>query len=229
MGRDLIPYVIVYVTMSADGKIASVTGESRISCPHDLKRLHKLRAGCDAVIIGANTLLKDDPLLTVRFVKGRNPIAVVFDGRLRARPTLRLFRERGHEAIIMTCNNVSQEAVERFEEMGVKVVKLSCVNWRFRVREALKKLGGMGIHRVLVEGGGNLVWSFFEEGLVNEFRATISPFIIGGERAVTPVGGRGFRGLNDWVRLRLTHVIRCECGEEVHLIYVVKDLTRDIP
>ncbi|MEM0244488.1 MAG: dihydrofolate reductase family protein, partial [Zestosphaera sp.] len=77
------PYVRVYATMSVDGKIASKTGDSRLSCPYDKLRLHSMRSIVDGVMVGANTVIRDNPQLTVRLVEGRNPVRVVVDGSLK--------------------------------------------------------------------------------------------------------------------------------------------------
>jgi 2,5-diamino-6-(ribosylamino)-4(3H)-pyrimidinone 5'-phosphate reductase len=75
-----VPYVVVYSTITVDDRLASKTGFSQLSCPHDLKRLHQLRASSDAVMVGANTIIADDPSLRLKYVEGRNPDRIVVDG-----------------------------------------------------------------------------------------------------------------------------------------------------
>lgn len=216
------PYVTVFVTMSADGKIASVVRDSRLSCPFDKKRQHALRASHDAVVVGASTVLIDDPLLTVRLVKGPNPKRVIIDGRLRIPLNSRVVTNKDAETIVLTCSsNGGSEKITALLEAGVKVLTFPCVNGIIDLNEALLRLKEEGISSILVEGGGELLWHFFRLSLVDEFRVTISPYIIGGRDAVTPVEGHGFGTLSEWVKLRLIHVIRCECGNEVHLVYRV--------
>lgn len=222
MLRRRRPYVTVFVTMSADGKIASVARDSRLSCPFDKRRQHALRASHDAVIVGASTVLIDDPLLTVRLVKGPNPKRVVIDGRLRIPLNSRVVTNKDAETMILTCLDSSKsEKITAFLRAGVKVLSFPCVNGVIDLEEALLKLREEGISSILVEGGGELLWHFFRLSLVDEFRVTLSPYIVGGRDAVTPVEGYGFRNFSEWVKLELIHMIRCECGNEVHLVYRV--------
>ncbi|MEM3326316.1 MAG: dihydrofolate reductase family protein, partial [Thermoproteus sp.] len=95
------PYVYLAAAITIDGRIASKTGFSRLSCPIDLKRLHALRAKVDAVLVGARTVLVDNPRLTVRYVEGRNPIRVVVDGSLSLPPDLRVF-DKSAPTIVLT-------------------------------------------------------------------------------------------------------------------------------
>ena len=209
--------------MSADGKIASVVRDSRLSCPFDKRRLHALRASHDAVVVGASTVLIDDPLLTVRLVKGPNPKRVIIDGRLRIPLNSRVVTNKDAETIVLTCLDSSKsEKIAALLKAGVKVMTLPCINGVIDLNEALLKLKEEGVSSILVEGGGELIWHFFRHSLVDEFRVTLSPYIIGGRDAITPVEGQGFGTLSEWVKLKLIHVIRCECGNEVHLMYRVR-------
>jgi len=222
VSRRRRPYVTVFVTMSADGKIASVVRDSRLSCPFDKRRQHALRASHDAVVVGASTVLIDNPLLTVRLVKAPNPKRVIIDGKLRIPLNAHVVTNKDAETIILTCSdNERFEKITALREASVKVLTFPCVNGIIDLSEALLKLKDEGISSILVEGGGELLWHFFKLSLVDEFRVTLSPYIIGGRDAVTPVGGQGFGTFSEWVKLRLVHVIRCECGNEVHLVYRV--------
>ena len=215
------PYVVIYVTSSVDGKIASVTGDSRLSCMYDLKRLHTLRALCDAVMVGANTVIKDDPLLTVRYVEGSNPLRVIIDGVLRVPSTSRVITDRSAKTLVITSTTAQAEKVDELIRSGIDVVRLpSTKNGRVSLTDVMDVLWKRGVRRLLVEGGGNLIWGLVSKGLVDEFRITISPYIIGGSQAVTPVEGEGFTSRNTWFRLKLANYMVCECGNEVHIIYV---------
>ncbi len=219
------PYVLVYVTSSVDGKIASRTGDSRLSCPYDLRRLHRLRASLDAVMVGAGTVIVDDPRLTVRYVHGRNPVRVVVDGRLRIPLTARLLNDGEARTIVLTSKAGDDAKAKELRRRGVEVV-VAGEDPRLSGYEILSALAELGIRSVLVEGGGNLIWSLVSEGLVDEFRVTISPFIIGGREARTAVEGAGFSEKGEWLRLTLVNYFLCECGEEIHLIYRPRQTTR---
>ncbi len=175
-------------------------------------------------MVGANTVLRDNPRLTVRYVKGKNPVRVVVDGFLRVTPDLRVFRVAEAPTVLVTSDAHSSEDVREFEDKGVNVIKLPDQGgYRIKLSDVLAALLDLGIKSVLVEGGGSLIWGLFSEGLVDEYRVTISPYIIGGRDAVTPVEGEGFGSLSEWVRLELINKILCGCGNEIHLIYRVKN------
>ncbi len=214
--------MIVFVTSSVDGKIASRTGDSRLSCPHDLKRLHQLRAEVDAVAVGANTAIVDNPQLTVRYVKGRNPLRVLIDGELKVPTDLRIFTKSPERTVVFTSKKVSEEKVRRIRNTGVKVVQLEPkYGFILSTREVAEYLfREFQIKSLLVEGGGELLWHFISEGVVDEFRVTLSPYIIGGREAVGTVMGEGFTDKSTWFKLRLLNIEVCGCGNEVHLIYV---------
>ncbi len=220
----LRPYVTVFVTMSADGKIASRSRESRLSCPDDKRRLHRLRAMHDAVMVGANTVIIDDPRLTVRYIDGANPLRVVVDGALRSPSNARVFDIGEAPTTVFTSVNAPAERMESLRLRGVKVISLEPVEGKYGLKmgDVLNYLYMDGIRTLLVEGGGNLIWRLFKERLVDEYRVTISPYILGGHEAVTPVEGEGFGPLSDWVRLELISQTLCGCGQEVHLIYRVR-------
>jgi len=209
--------------MSVDGKIASRSGESRLSCPFDKKRLHELRAMSDGVMVGANTVKIDDPLLTPRLVQVEKPPArIVVDGKLTLTPTYRVFKVKDAPTYLITSSKTPESKLRKFEDIGVNVIKAPEKDGEVNLNYALSELYGKGIKHILVEGGGNLIWSLLKQNLIDEFRVTISPFIIGGKAAVTPVEGEGFTNLGSWVRLELLNYFLCECGQEIHLVYRVK-------
>ena len=217
------PYVRVFVTMSTDGKIASRSGDSNLSCPYDLKRLHELRAMSDGIMVGANTVKKDNPLLTPRLVPHiKKPARIVIDGRLSLEPDYKVFDLREAPTYLITTTAGDREKMKKFEEIGVTLIIQDNKNGRINMSGALNALFEKGFRNILVEGGGTLIWTLFKEKLVDEFRVTISPFIIGGKGAITPVEGEGFSDQHEWIRLHLINYILCECGEEIHLIYRVR-------
>ena len=213
------PWVTVYVTASIDGRIASRTGDSKLSCPYDLRRLHAARASSDAVMVGANTIIRDDPLLTVRLAPGPNPLRVVVDGRLRSPLNARIFSQDPFKTILISSEAAPREKLEELRRRGVNVRLLGGADGRVDMALALHDLWGLGVRRLLVEGGGKLIWSLVEENLVDEFRVTLTPLIIGGSESVPMVGGRGFDTVLHALRLHLVSHTLCECGEEIHLIY----------
>ncbi|RLG84985.1 MAG: 2,5-diamino-6-(ribosylamino)-4(3H)-pyrimidinone 5'-phosphate reductase, partial [Thermoprotei archaeon] len=174
------PYIIVFSTTTLNGKIASKTRYSKLSCPIDLMRLHKLRSQVDAVMVGANTAIIDDPSLRLKYFKGSNPARIIVDGLLRVPLKLRMFRDKLAKTIVLTSTKAPQDKIKKLRDIGVKVITLQSSTGRISLKEALRILYEMNIRKILVEGGGDLIWSLFKEKLVDEFRITKSAYIFGG-------------------------------------------------
>jgi len=221
MGESLgRPYVIVFVTATIDGKIASRTRFSSISCPEDLKRLHMARKETGAVMIGANTANIDDPSLRLKYVAGPNPVRVVIDGKLSIREDLRLVRERIARTIVITSQAADPGKIDRIRGYGVEVYVMESSNPpRIDMEEALRLLYRLGIGRILVEGGGELIWSLAKKHLIDEIRVTYAGYILGGRDAVSIVEGRGFETTAESEIFKPVSVLLCECGREVHIVF----------
>jgi 2,5-diamino-6-(ribosylamino)-4(3H)-pyrimidinone 5'-phosphate reductase len=216
-----LPRVVIFSTMTIDGRIASKTRYSQLSCPHDLRRLHELRAQCDAVMVGANTVIIDDPSLRLKYVEGKNPDRVVVDGLLRTPLTARVYTLKISKTIVLTTRSAPQEKVEKLREMGVDVLLLS-ERPPIDMRKAMEVLGSLGYRTIMVEGGGDLIWHLFKDRVVNELRVTIAPYIFGGRDAVSLIMGEGFSTTDESPLFELRSVSRCQCGNEVHLVYDVR-------
>ncbi len=215
------PHVILVCAASIDGRIASRAGWSRISCPKDLERLHALRASCDAVMIGANTAIIDDPMLTVRYVKAeRQPTRIVVDGRLRVPTNLRLFRTANEiPTVVLTTELSSPEKRRELERMGVKIEVVG--QHSVDLVEALKLLYyKYGIRRLLVEGGGTLNWNLIKHDLIDEIYVTYSGIVLG--NGVSIFQGEGFDSGEESPKFRIKDVIVCECGREV-VVHLVRE------
>jgi 2,5-diamino-6-(ribosylamino)-4(3H)-pyrimidinone 5'-phosphate reductase len=216
----LRPYLVVYSTITVDGRLASKTGFSQLSCPHDLKRLHQLRASSDAIMVGANTIIVDDPSLRLKYVEGRNPDRIVVDGLLRAPLNARVFTLRTANTLVLTTGKASGEKVEALRKMGVAVLIIGNEP-PINMYEALSLLYKRGYRKVMAEGGGGLLWTLFKDSVVDELWLTISPYIFGGRDAVSLVEGEGFSSVEDAVKLEPYHVSLCECKKEIHIRYKV--------
>jgi len=217
------PYVRVYATMSVDGKIASKTGDSRLSCPYDKLRLHSMRSIVDGVMVGANTVIRDNPQLTVRLVEGRNPVRVVVDGSLKIPLNAKVLDVSVAPTIIVTSSAADTGKIDQLRRLGVDIVIIESESTQVDMSKALKILYEKNLRDLLVEGGGTLLWSLISQRLVDEFRITVSPYVIGGRNSVSLVGGEGFGNSSEWLRLKLVSHKVCECGDEIHLIYRVAD------
>ncbi|NPB01179.1 MAG: 2,5-diamino-6-(ribosylamino)-4(3H)-pyrimidinone 5'-phosphate reductase [Crenarchaeota archaeon] len=215
------PWVRIVSACTIDGRIASLTGFSRLSCEHDLKRLHRHRADSDAVMIGARTAQIDDPMLTVRLVPAdRQPIRVVVDGRLSCRLDLRLFRTaREIPTIVFTSERADRGKIEKLEKLGVRVEIVG--EDRVNLKRALEILyHKYDVKRLLVEGGGTLNMNLLKEGLVDEIYITVTPYVFGS--GVSVFNGDGYLDTTTCPRILLRDVIICECGNCVVLHYVVR-------
>jgi 2,5-diamino-6-(ribosylamino)-4(3H)-pyrimidinone 5'-phosphate reductase len=211
------PYVILNAAMTLDGKIATVAGDSRISCEEDLDRIHKLRASVDAVMVGLGTVLADDPSLTVRRARGKNPLRVVVDS-LGKTPTNAKVLDGSARTVIAVTNRAPRRNVERLRRKGAQVIAVG--GKEVDLRKLLEKLHELGVRKLLLEGGSTLNWGMLKQGLVDEVRVAVAPYMAGGANARTLVGGLGFTKISKSVPLKLISVDRV--GEDLLLIYRVK-------
>ena len=160
------PYVIVSAAMSIDGKLATRTGRSNLSSKKDLIRVHKLRKSADAILVGKNTIRVDDPLLTVRYVKGKNPIRIILDSKANLSTKSRVIETAKKVPTILVVSENSPRKVDGFIAKGVEVIR--CGKNKIDLKKLLEILGKKGIKRIVVEGGGTTNWYFFKEKLVDE-------------------------------------------------------------
>ncbi len=208
------PYTMIFSTMTVDGRIADERGFSRLSCEEDFRLLHELRASSDAVMVGSRTVLVDNPRLNVRLSRGRDPLRVVVDSRLRVPLDSRIFRGRG-KAVLVTSEDHDDKILLEYERAGVGVIRAG--RGRVDLARALSVLAEeYGVRRLLVEGGGSLNYALLRERLVDEVRVTVSPFVFGSGVSV-------FNGDSSlWERVSLVfEESRVLCGGWVHLRYRV--------
>ncbi len=202
------PFVSLKLAMSLDGKIATKTGDSRwITGLEARRRVHELRRRHAAVLVGVNTVLADDPELTVREVEGPQPLRVILDSRGRTPITARVL-DRAARTLIAATGSMPREAEERLREAGAEVVRFPAENGKVDLEELLQWLGERRIDSVLVEGGGEVAWAFVSRGLVRKFYLFYGPVVIGGRDAVPGVGGEGFPDLDSAARLEIRRVER---------------------
>src|SRR5882762_8801312 len=206
--RNSRPYVILNAAMSLDGKIATYTGDSRMSSPADLRRVHRLRASVDGIMIGMRTLLRVNPRLTVKIPKDRKPHRIIVDSNAQTPLTSYVVRTAKEiPTIVAVTSRVQKNRIEILERRGVKV--LVCGKGRLvSVKILLQTLRKLGIRKILLEGGGALNWSMLISGLVDDVSVTITPRILGGEKAVTLVEGKGTPLVKDGVKLKLLNAVK---------------------
>ncbi|HEX9612712.1 MAG TPA: 2,5-diamino-6-(ribosylamino)-4(3H)-pyrimidinone 5'-phosphate reductase [Candidatus Bathyarchaeia archaeon] len=202
------PYVILNAAMSLDGKIATYTGDSRMSSPADLRRVHRLRASVDGIMVGMRTLLRDNPKLTVKFAKDRRPYRIIVDSKAQTPLTSYVVRTaRETPTIVAVTSRAPKNRIEILERRGVKV--FVCGEGRLvSVKILLQILRKLEVRKILLEGGGALNWSMLSSGLVDEVSLAITPRILGGEKAVTLVEGKGTPLVKDGVKLKLLNAAK---------------------
>ncbi|MBL7071235.1 MAG: bifunctional diaminohydroxyphosphoribosylaminopyrimidine deaminase/5-amino-6-(5-phosphoribosylamino)uracil reductase RibD [Candidatus Omnitrophica bacterium] len=194
--RARLPYVTLKMAQSIDGKIADPNGRSKwITSERSRQLAHKMRSQNDAVMIGVNTLIKDDPLLTDRTSKnGRQPVRVIVDTRLRTPSESRVFSNgdaAGGKVLIAGGRSASPEKKALLEKNGAQVILLPENGRHVDLKALMKHLAGMNITSILCEGGGELCASLLQERLADEALFFISPRIIGGRTSPTSCGGAG--------------------------------------
>jgi diaminohydroxyphosphoribosylaminopyrimidine deaminase/5-amino-6-(5-phosphoribosylamino)uracil reductase len=180
--KERRPFVTVKIAQTLDGKIADARGRSKwISSTASRRFVHELRSQHDAVLVGANTVNIDNPRLTVRGVRGNNPIRVVVDGRLSVNPSRTVFYTTQAPTILLTSEKAVSKRpglAQRFERRGVVVYAMKG-NEVFSARRILHALHALGISSVLVEGGSRTVKTFLQSGLIDRVYCFVSPKILG--------------------------------------------------
>jgi 2,5-diamino-6-(ribosylamino)-4(3H)-pyrimidinone 5'-phosphate reductase len=210
--------ITVNAAMTVDGKIATSLGDSAISSKEDLLRVHELRASVDGIVVGISTVLADDPRLTVRLasrqVKRKYPVRIIIDSTGRIPLNSRILRTASKIRTIVAVTELAHtDTISKIKKMGAMVI----VSGRQRVnlKKVLSIVKKMGIKRILVEGGGEINWSLFSLGLVNELIVTIAPKIVGGRQATTLVEGVGYPSVSNGIKLKLKKVQMQNNGELV--------------
>ncbi len=203
------PKIILSAAISIDGKIATRSGDSKLSSKRDLTRLHKLRSKVDAIIIGKNTVYKDDPLLTVRYSIGKNPIRIILDscGTISHKSKI-LQTSNKVKTIIVVTKKITKKNLQKLKKFSVEIMVVG--ENQVNIKLLIKILNKRKIKTILLEGGGTINWEFIKNNLVDEFFITITPYILGGKDAITLVQGEGFDKITKSQKLRLNEIKRLE-------------------
>ena len=210
------PRVILSAAMSLDGKIATKTGDSELSSKQDKVRIHKLRSKVDAILVGSNTVKRDDPLLTVRYVKGKNPLRIVLDSKATINQKSQIIRTcKKIPTIVAVSKKASRQNISKLKKHPLEIMVIG--ENRVNIKSLLKSLSKKKIKTLLVEGGGTVNWEFIKLGLVDELIVTITPYLIGGQNAITLVEGEGFSHIHKSTKLKLKKI--CQLGNEIILHY----------
>ena len=218
------PYVIVNVAMSADGKISTrERRQVRISGQQDFTRVDRLKAGCDAVMVGIGTVLADDPSLTVKSEEYRSyrreqgkddhPVRIVVDSSARIPPDAAVLHKGEGKRVIAVSKKAGGDKIALLEKKASVIVSGED---EVDLPALMDELGSMGIHRIMVEGGGTLIAGLIRAGLVHEIYTYIGNILIGGKDAPTFNDGVGYTQESLFPRLSLVEVRRIEEGILLH-------------
>ena len=191
-----MPYVIMKIAMTADGKTATRTGHSKwITNPMSRNNSHYTRKRVSAIMVGINTVIADDPMLNCRDENPKNPLRVICDNKLRIPIDCNVVKTALEIPTLVATVSNDEEKIKELNSFGVDVLVLS--GEKINLRELMSELGKRNIDSVLVEGGSTLHWSILKENLVNELHLYIAPKIIGGTDAKLAVGGEGLETVNE--------------------------------
>jgi diaminohydroxyphosphoribosylaminopyrimidine deaminase/5-amino-6-(5-phosphoribosylamino)uracil reductase len=211
-----LPFVIAKFAASLDGRIAAASGDSRwVSGPQTRAWAHDLRTKIDAILVGSDTVIVDDPELTARpedVPSERQPLRVVVDSRGRIPPMARVLTGAAR-TLVATSETAPASWLSVIEAQGAEVMRLPWLEEHVDLQALLKELGQRDILTLLVEGGGVMLGGFFDAGLVDKVHAVLAPMIIGAAEAPAAVSGRGAYRMAEALRLREVTVERL--GEDI--------------
>ncbi len=194
-------FVAIKFAMTLDGKIATFTGDSKwISSEKSRKFVHKLRTNFDGILVGVKTIIRDDPELSSHGY-GKNPVRIIIDPELEIPIKAKVLND-DIPTIVVHSKKKSEKKLELIQKKGKIPVYIPQKNGLIDFNNILGELRKLSIFSVLIEGGGFTTWGAIESGSVDEIYTFISPKIIGGEKAISPVEGKGVKKINDAIKLK---------------------------
>jgi diaminohydroxyphosphoribosylaminopyrimidine deaminase / 5-amino-6-(5-phosphoribosylamino)uracil reductase len=207
-----MPFVILKTAMSLDGKIATRSGDSRwITGKLARNHVHKIRNQVDAILVGTETVLKDDPRLTCRLKTAnvKHPVRIILDRRNRIPLTAKVFKNsRSQRVIYVTGPDISSRRLKTLVGKKVEVLKGKILKSGFDIKHLLKELANMDMNSILIEGGSGINASFVKAGVVDRVVAFISPILIGGIQAPSFLGGQGVMKVKGAIDLKDINVTK---------------------
>lgn len=174
-----LPYITIKIAQSSDGFIADKNGKSKwITSIDSRKYVHKLRNEYDAVLIGRKTLEKDNPKLTVRQIKGRNPFRIIIDSELKSKINFKVFNDDDRDKTIIITKSKDKTKYGKFTAKGINVLIVKSAGRKLSLRRCLESLANLGITSILIEGGAITANEFISQNLVDELQIFTAPKII---------------------------------------------------
>lgn len=211
-----LPYVTLKSATSLDGRTATVTGESKwITGEAAREDVHRWRHCHDAILVGVNTVLQDDPSLTTRLASGgKNPIRIILDTHLRTPLTANVITDQAAPTWLVTGCDILPEQEEAYKMQGIEIIKMPSPG--IKIKELLHYLGKYGITSLFVEGGAEVHGSFLKEGAFQQVITYIAPKLIGGKAAPASFGGSGIETLSEAPLLTIKEVTKI--GDDLRII-----------
>ena len=198
------PFIVLKAAMTLDGKIATATGQSKW-ITNETSRVYgyKLRDIYDGIMVGINTVIEDNPMLTARVDGGKSPIRIVVDSSLRIDINANVVQDKSAKTIVATTDKADKDKILKLQAQDVDVIVVDKdKNDKVDIEKLLDILGQQNICSILVEGGATLSGSFVAKKLVDKVYFFIAPKIIGGKEAKTPVSGTGILNLQEALTLK---------------------------
>jgi len=212
------PKIILSAAITLDGKIGQKNKHIVLSSKADKIRVHKLRSKSDAILVGKNTVEQDDPLLTVRYAKGKNPIRIILDSHGTIKNNSRIIKTcKRVPTIIVTSEIISKPNLNRLRKLPIDVIV--CGKNQVNITKLLSVLSKKGIKTVLLEGGGTLNRSFLKKNAIDEMIIALTPYVLGSKNTVSLFEGLSFPSLKIKFPLKLKNVQKN--GNEIILNYKV--------
>lgn len=206
------PFIVLKAAMTLDGKIATATGQSKwITNETSRAYGYKLRDIYDGIMVGINTVIEDNPMLTARVDGGKNPIRIVVDSSLRIDINANVVQDKSAKTIVATTDKADKDKILKLQAQDVDVIVVDKdENDKVDIEKLLDILGQQNICSILVEGGATLSGSFVAKKLVDKVYFFIAPKIVGGKEAKTPVAGTGILNLQEALTLKDIQIEKLE-------------------
>ncbi|AAO35276.1 riboflavin biosynthesis protein [Clostridium tetani E88] len=198
------PFCILKWASTLDGKICSSIGDSRWITGEDSREyVHLIRNKVSSIMVGVNTILRDNPSLTTRLKdrKGVNPTRIIVDSKGRTPLDARIFKEEG-DTFIATTSQIEDKKIKEFEKVGAKIIIIPEKGRKVDLQYLVNYLTKLNIDSILLEGGGTLNYSALKEGIVDKVLMFLAPKILGGENSKTPIEGEGIKYIKDCIELK---------------------------
>ncbi len=199
-----MPFVTLKIAQTLDGKIATSSGESKwITGEKAREEAHRLRDSHDAILVGINTVLMDNPSLTTRIPGGKDPVRVIVDSGLRIPIHAKVVTQKSPaKTIVATLVGAPKSKIRKLQDAGVEVLTVKSTRGRLDLRDLMKKLGKRDIMSVLVEGGAEINASVLKAGLVDKFVMFLAPLLMTGTNSLCSIGGSSPARLSQAIKLR---------------------------